>query len=176
MLKIFLSYARKDGAAAAARLRAELERAGFTVWRDIEEMRGGQAWKEQLRAALREVEAVLVLLTPGAVESQYVTWEWENALTLPKKVVPLLILPCDPPEELGRLHYHDLSHPDNYSLGFAALLRDLAETLAAQTGRDKPQTGPAGGDTFNVFGPKQSAVGPNATVINQGPGAASNGE
>jgi hypothetical protein len=176
MLKIFLSYARKDGAAAAARLRTELERAGFTVWRDIEEMRGGQAWKEQLRAALREVEAVLVLLTPAAVDSQYVTWEWENALTLQKQVIPLRVLACDPPEELRRLHYHDLSQSDTYTVGFAALLRDLAETLAAQTGRDKPQTGPAGGDTFNVFGPTQSGVGSNPIVINQGPGAASNGE
>ena len=74
MLKIFLSYARKDGAAAAARLRTELERAGFTVWRDIEQMRGGRAWQEQLRAALREVDVVLVLLTPAAVKSKYVAW------------------------------------------------------------------------------------------------------
>jgi len=175
MLKIFLSYARKDGAAAAARLRTELERAGFTVWRDIEEMRGGQAWKEQLRAALRAVEAVLVLLTPGAVESQYVTWEWENALTLQKKVIPLLILPCAPPEELDRLHYHDLSQPDTYTIGFAALLRDLAEAVSAQTGRNRPETGPSG-DTFNVYEPKQSAIGPNPTVINQGSGQASNDE
>ncbi len=38
MPKIFLSYARADGKTAAIRLRSELQRAGFEVWRDIEDM------------------------------------------------------------------------------------------------------------------------------------------
>ncbi len=163
MLKIFLSYTRKDGADAAARLRAELERAGFTVWRDIEQMRGGRAWQEQLRAALREVDVVLVLLTPGAVKSKYVTWEWDNGLTLQKRVVPLLMLPCKVPPELARLHYHDLSQADKYVLGFAALMRDLAEAAAGQAGQS-PQ--PGGSPTFNISGAQNSAIGINPVVIN----------
>ncbi|MEM9009190.1 MAG: toll/interleukin-1 receptor domain-containing protein, partial [Cyanobacteria bacterium P01_F01_bin.86] len=132
MPNIFLSYARADGKVAATRLRSELERAGFQVWRDIEDMQGGQAWKEQLRQNIRTADTVVVLLTPAAVASKYVEWEWESALTLEKRVIPLLILPCDVPEELGRLHYHNLSSEQDYVLGFAALLRDLYSVSAAE--------------------------------------------
>lgn len=132
MIQVFLSYARVDGFSAAAKLRGELTAMGFPVWRDIEDMQGGLAWKEQLRAALRGTDAVLVLLTPAAVASQMVTWEWENALTLEKRVVGLLISPCDVPAELKRLHYHDLSDPATYTLGLARLARDLLRLALAR--------------------------------------------
>ncbi len=122
MIKIFLSYAHQDASEAVHRLRSELELAGFTVWHDSEDMRGGELWKEQLRTALREVDVVLVLLTPASVISEYVSWEWGNALTLQKRIIPLLIIPCTVPDELRRLHYHDLGEPSKYNSGFAALI------------------------------------------------------
>src|ERR1700755_554404 len=125
MLNIFLSYARADGSDAASRLRGELTQAGFNVWRDVEEMHGGERWKEQLRGALRKVDVLLVLVTPSAVESQMVTWEWENALTLGKKVIPLLIKSCRLPPELSQFHYHNLSEAEKYSTSLMALMRDL---------------------------------------------------
>lgn len=140
MPSIFLSYARADGQDAAKRLRSELEQAGFQIWRDIEDMQGGQAWKDQLRQALRTVDVVIVLLTPAAVASKYVEWEWENALTLEKRVIPLLRLPCEVPEELQRLHYHNLSTDQNYVFGFASLVRDL--NLIGAGGGGHPQTMP----------------------------------
>ncbi len=125
MATIFLSYARADGQPAALRLRSELERAGFSIWRDIEDMQGGQVLKDQLRQAIRTVDTMIVLLTPAAIASKYVEWEWETAITLGKKVIPLLILPCDIPDELQCLHYHDFSTEQEYSLGLLALIRDL---------------------------------------------------
>lgn len=103
MTKVFLSYARADGQMAAARLRAELSRSGFDIWQDTQNMASGQAWKEQLRQALREVDAVVVLMTPGSVTSKYVEWEWEMAQMASKRVIPLLILPCDVPDSSLRL-------------------------------------------------------------------------
>src|SRR6185369_480889 len=125
MVKIFLSYARIDGTQSSGRLSSELRQAGFIVWRDLENLEGGQAWKDQLRNALRLVDTVLVLLTPHSVESPFVRWEWEQAFTLRKRVIPILILPCRVPDELSRLHYHDFRDPANYSIGFASLIRDL---------------------------------------------------
>lgn len=163
MLTVFLSYARSDGAAAAARLRGELEAMGLTVWRDIEDMEGGRPWKEQLRAALRQVDAVLVLLTPGSVASDKVAWEWENALTLEKHVIGLRIAPCDVPPEVGRLHYHDLSDPDSYTLGLARLARDLMPMAAA-----KPRTAEHQDHApkYVVYGATGSAIGDNPVALN----------
>ncbi len=155
MTQVFLSYARADGAGAATRLREELSRSGFTVWQDTENMQGGQAWKEQLRAALRQVDAVLVLLTPGAVNSKYVIWEWEMAQMVEKPVIPLLVTVCDIPDELGRLHYHNFSAESGYTLGLMSLMRDLKQLdRASQSGQtERPATQiPAQGDRHISIG------------------------
>ncbi|MDX2212730.1 MAG: TIR domain-containing protein [Oculatellaceae cyanobacterium bins.114] len=162
MSHVFLSYARADGKPAATRLRGELERVGFQIWRDIEDMQGGQSWKDQLREALRTVQVVVVLLTPAAVASKYVEWEWETALTLDKRVIPLLLMPCDVPSDLSRLHYHNLSTDQEYTLGFAALIRDLYSLTAhvpgkpsgsdARTPSDEEGDRPSGGRAISIGG------------------------
>ena len=123
--RIFLSYALKDGTEAAARLRSDLMSAGFSVWQDIEDMQGGKAWKAQLRQALREVDAVVVLLTPEAVASKYVEWEIEMAQMVEKTIFPVLVLDCEIPEELRPLHYRNLSVEENYSSELLSIIKDL---------------------------------------------------
>jgi hypothetical protein len=164
MIQVFLSYARSDGLAAAKKLRAELTSMGFQVWRDVEELQGGLAWKKQLFQALGQVDVVLVLLTPAAAASQPVTWEWDIALTKEKRVIPLLIAACDVPAELKRLHYHDLSAETVYTLGLAHLARDLI-ALA----QEKDLSSSAKSETAGkyVVGTNTGAVGDNPIVVNQ---------
>lgn len=164
LAQVFLSYARSDGLDAATKLRGELTAMGVQVWRDIEEMQGGLAWKEQVRAALRQVDAVLVLLTPGSAASQTVEWEWENALTLGKRVIGLLVRPCDVPGELQRLHYHDLSDPATYTLGLAKLARDLVGLAAA---RPAPAPPPAAGPKYQVGAAIGSTIGDFGVTVNE---------
>jgi internalin A len=123
--QIFLSYARQDGTEAAKRLRQELIDSGFQVWRDIENMQGGKELKEQLRDALRQVDVLLVLLTPQSVISDYVIWECEIARALKKKIIPVFILECDIPDELQRLHRRDLSIAESYTTGLLSIIKDL---------------------------------------------------
>ncbi len=99
--------------------------AGFSVWQDIEDMQGGTAWKAQLRQALREVDAVVVLLTPEAVASKYVEWEIEMAQMVEKTIFPVLVLDCEIPEELRPLHYRNLSIEENYSSELLSIIKDL---------------------------------------------------
>jgi len=163
MTTIFLSYTRADGLDAATNLRTQLTNAGLTVWRDLEEMRGGVAWKEQLRTALRQVDAIVLLLTPGAVASTVVEWEWENALTLEKPVIPLLIAPCNLPAELNRRHYHDFSTPAAQLANLPKLLRDLYQLP------NSAQPSSAAADQaakYVVHNAKDSAIGDNAKTIN----------
>lgn len=160
-INLFLSYARADGLAAAGALRQELSDMGVSVWRDLEEMRGGLDWRAQLRQALAAVDVVVVLLTPGAVASANVAWEWQGALFLNKRVIPLLIAPCDVPDELRKLHYHDFSQPAQRRLGLARLVRDLLEVAVTQAA-----TAPTGSSKYTVINPVNSAVGDNAFVLN----------
>lgn len=158
MLKLFLSYARADGVAAAVDLRARLTRSGYTVWRDLDEMRGGAPWRQQLFDALQAVDAVLVLLTPGAVASEMVTWEWQTAQGLRQRIIPLLVSPCEAPPELARLNYHNLHDPA--LLGFESLQRDLRELEQSLT--TKPPT------TYDVDRLVDGAMGDGALVDNRG--------
>jgi hypothetical protein len=126
VLNVMLSYARDDGAEAAARLHKRLERVGYTVSQDVADLRAGESWQQQLGRVLKSVDVVLVLLTPKAVASKMVEWEWTTTLfALEKPVIPVVILPCDIPHELARLQYRDLSQPDRQDDEYDALLSDL---------------------------------------------------
>ena len=122
---LFISYAVKDGSTAAQRLRAELTSAGFNVWRDVESMQGGKEWKKQLRKAIKEVDAIVLLLSPAAVESRNVEWEWETAETLETPILPVVVVPCEVPHELDHLHRRDLSNADTYASNLASIFGDL---------------------------------------------------
>jgi len=163
--RILISYARADSLGASARLRSELQQAGYEVWRDIEEMRGGKDWKEQLRQAIVAVDAVIVLLTPAAVASKYVLWECDTAQTLDKFVVGLLIQACDVPDELSRLHYHDLSVAEKYVVGFANLIRDLSELKAKTMPEDNTKQTKSQFD-FSGASIDRSQIGHDNTMIN----------
>jgi hypothetical protein len=159
MTNVFLSYARRDGAGAAAGFRRDLGEMGLEVWRDIEEMRGGLAWREQIRQALVRVDVVLVLLTPGAVASETVSWEWRTALAAGRRTIPLLVQPCDVPGPLAALHYHDFTRPPERRATLNRLVRDLFEVNA---------TGSPGSDTYAVGEMIVGVAGPSGVVINEG--------
>lgn len=131
-MRVFISYAREDGSPFATRLRDELSSAGFIVWRDIEALVATEDWREQLRAALHSIDAVVVLMTPRAAASQYVTLEWQIAKTLGKPVIAALCVASDIPEELRAAQYRDLSATGPYSREILALTRDL-KTAQAET-------------------------------------------
>ncbi|MBN1963563.1 MAG: toll/interleukin-1 receptor domain-containing protein, partial [Anaerolineae bacterium] len=132
-VQVFLSYARADGDEVVTRLTRALNRAEIVIRQEVDAPRGSDGWHEQVRVVLGEVDAVLVLLSPAALASADVTWEWESALALHKPVLPLLAAPCDMPPALAQLdYYQDLSDSGSFALGLAALLRDLHGILTAQ--------------------------------------------
>ena len=87
--RIFLSYARSDGEAFARALRQRLESEGFSLWQDRTQMEGGKDWWEQIDAALRVVEYMVLVLTPAAVRSDIVVREWRLARQRGVCVIPV---------------------------------------------------------------------------------------
>ncbi len=69
-----------------------LEEAGLQVWLDKSEILPGDNWADKLAEALRESEAMVVLLTPKALESSHVQWEISYALgaqTYRNRLIPV---------------------------------------------------------------------------------------
>jgi TIR domain len=63
--RVFVSYARRDGAAIAADLRQRLEAAGVSLWQDLVAMEGGQDWWRQIQHAVDKAEYLVLILTPA---------------------------------------------------------------------------------------------------------------
>ena len=91
-MKVFISYAHSD-AALAKKIVATLAAAGLEVW-DDREILPGDNWAEQVAQALKESEAMVVLLTPEATRSRWVRHEIEYALgeaRYSKRLIPVLV-------------------------------------------------------------------------------------
>ena len=94
-LKVFLSYAERDDKPAQA-LRTELEKGGFEVWDPAARLTPGDNWALEEGKALKEAEAIVVLLSPAALASDHVKREIDYALGEPRfkdRLIPVVVRP-----------------------------------------------------------------------------------
>jgi len=124
---IFVSYAHADGD-FVRRLVGDLRRRQIRVWLD-ERLRSGEAWRQQLHTAIGAADALLLVLSPASVTSEYVQWEIGVANDLNKLLVPVVHQPYQPPEALQELQYISLEKD------YAAGLQNLRERLMPLTER-----------------------------------------
>ncbi|HEU5345727.1 MAG TPA: TIR domain-containing protein [Ktedonobacterales bacterium] len=89
-IRVFLSYSRTDSAKVDY-VEAELISYGFHTWVDREHIEGGQRWTAQIEAAIQESDAVVVGISPDAVQSTWVTNELLYAQQLNKPIIPIVL-------------------------------------------------------------------------------------
>ena len=78
-MKVFLSHSHTD-APLATRVSEALQRKGLDVWDPDVDLLPGDNWAAKVARALEESQAMVVLLTPAAVNSSHVKREMEYAL------------------------------------------------------------------------------------------------
>jgi hypothetical protein len=103
MAHVFVCYKHEDKR-FAVRLRRGLEEAGFEVWMD-EDLQAGVNWREEIDHAIRSAFALIVIMTPQARESEYVTYEWACAWGAKIPVIPLMIKATELHPRLEAFHY-----------------------------------------------------------------------
>ena len=118
--KIFLSYSRED-VAFARELRDWLIEQGHTPWMDLFDIPAGARWPTEIDRALRSSDVIIGLMSPAGVASENVMNEWDWAIASDRRLVLLLIEPCEIP-------FHYVSR--NY-LDFTGAHRDGFEALEA---------------------------------------------
>lgn len=92
-MKVFISYSRKDEA-LADKVAAILEEAGLDAWYDKREIMPGENWAEKIAKGLKESDAMVVLLTPNALESDSVRLDIDFALSenaYNKRLIPVIV-------------------------------------------------------------------------------------
>jgi hypothetical protein len=97
--KIFVSYSRRDSE-FADRLIRELEERGFDAWVDREDIRGGTAWRESISQAMRQCQAVIVVLSPRSAASPNVAKELSLADHHKRPIIPVSLEPFAIPAAL----------------------------------------------------------------------------
>src|SRR5260221_7697679 len=89
---VFISYSRRDGEFVRG-LAADLEARGKSVWIDTQGIGDGEVFPEAIRAAIEQADAFLFVITPDSAASTYCETEVEYALSLQKRLVPVLRVP-----------------------------------------------------------------------------------
>ena len=92
MSSIFISYSRMD-AKVADEIATILSTFGIEYFRDVKDIEWGDAINSRVRDALQSCVAVLVIISPGSLKSQWVPYEIGHASALKKKILPFLTHP-----------------------------------------------------------------------------------
>ena len=126
MDKIFISYSRKD-TDFVRKLADDLETAGYDVWWDITDLEGGDDWVRKIPDAIASSQYFVVVLTPNSIESEWVRKEYTQALSLRKKIIPILLTPCNIPFALNTINFVNFAIGE-YADNFKKLLSPLGYT------------------------------------------------
>jgi hypothetical protein len=129
MAQVFLSHSKID-ADFALRLANDLRSAGIPVWKAPESIFKGENWVEAIQRGLTTSTHMLLLQSPAAVQSEWVKFEFNAALTLEKEgkicIIPIDYQPCKLPLFWGM--FQQVSSIDSeYHSALLLILARLAE-------------------------------------------------
>ena len=94
VVNVFISHSEKDRSYATS-LGKVLRGAGLHVW-EPRDVQPGDNWALKIGEALAEADAVIVLLSPDSVASEWVRREIELAISLPHfkgRLIPVQVRP-----------------------------------------------------------------------------------
>ncbi|MBT3314224.1 MAG: TIR domain-containing protein [Anaerolineae bacterium] len=106
--EIFISYSHKDKA-FVKKLAGNLSKDGNKIWWDFDALKGGDDWQKEIEKGITESRTILAVLTPDAMESEWVANEIAYAQNKGKRIIPLRLKSCDIPIGLVRKQYVDFT-------------------------------------------------------------------
>jgi hypothetical protein len=126
---VIISYSRTDSD-FVDRLEADLKAHNLTVWVDRRKLEGGQVWDAEIRSAIDHCRVLLMVISPDALDSPWVTKEYQYALKRHKEVIPLRLYPTgELPPELQRLQWVDFLLTMNFESTYPAHLQELLKAI-----------------------------------------------
>ncbi|NET56356.1 MAG: TIR domain-containing protein [Symploca sp. SIO2E6] len=135
MTQVFLSYATQDKA-IMEKIRNSLRRESITVWTNLTDIQTGEDFGKAINRGIEQADNLVYLLSPESINSTYCQQELDLAVSLNKRIIPLLVKETEPntiPEVLQQLQYIDLTDnvkEEDYRLDESQLLKILQEDEA----------------------------------------------
>ena len=109
MAYVFVSYAHHDADFVLKELKPELHRQGINIWIDDDGLNAGMNWREGIDQAIRTASVALVVVTPSAMQSHFVTYEWACAWGADIPLIPVLLEESEMHPRLETIQYIDFS-------------------------------------------------------------------
>ncbi|MBX2864674.1 MAG: TIR domain-containing protein [Leptolyngbyaceae cyanobacterium MAG.088] len=125
----FLAHADVDRV-KTERVRHSLLREGITVWTSRADIKTGSTFQQELNRGIEQADNLIYLISPDAIKSTYCQQEVNYALSLNKRVIPLLIesTPLDQvPEEHRALQFIDFTEENGHENARSKLLKALKD-------------------------------------------------
>jgi hypothetical protein len=111
MAQVFVSYKHENISDDFIKhLRQKLEEAGFDVWIDSILLLPGEDWKKEIDNAIKASIALIVIMTPEARKSEYVTYEWAFAAGREIPVIPIILQKMELHPRLNDIQFVDFSN------------------------------------------------------------------
>lgn len=107
MPKVFISHSNQNSE-PTRRIADSLRSAGFGVWVDFENIRGGADWLCEIEAGIQRCDAMVVVLSKSSASSVWVERECLYAWQLRKPVFTALVADILIPLHLINIQYCDL--------------------------------------------------------------------
>ncbi|MEQ9001772.1 MAG: TIR domain-containing protein [Coleofasciculus sp. B1-GNL1-01] len=135
MTQVIISYADEDRA-KMEKIRRILRRKSITVWTNTTDIKTGEVFEEAIKRGIEQADNLVYLLSPDSVKSDYAQRELDYAVSLNKRIIPVLVRETPPeqiPSALRELQYIDLTDnvkEEDYHLDESQLLRILQQDAA----------------------------------------------
>ena len=95
MTQVFLAYAEADQS-TMEKIRCSLRRESFTVWSNTTDIETGADLQKAINQGIEQADNVIYLLSPEALQSRYCQHALNYALSLHKRIIPVLVQPTEP--------------------------------------------------------------------------------
>jgi tetratricopeptide (TPR) repeat protein len=119
---VFISYQHEDSDFAEVLIH-RIEKAGFKTWKDDNHLPAGEDWRAGIDQAIKDAFALIIVMSPQAKASEYVTYEWAFAWGAGVKVIPVLFKETPLHPRLEALQY--LNFTDRVARPWETLINTL---------------------------------------------------
>ena len=133
MAKLFVSYSRKDSA-AARKLINSFKEMGQDVWVDWEDIPPAVDWMDQIFHGIEGADAFLFLLSPDSAVSDVCNVEVGHAAKNNKRIIPILVREVDRKAikvnpVIGDLNWTKIREEDDYKAGLALVKTAIEQDI-----------------------------------------------
>jgi WD40 repeat protein len=131
MTQVFISYS-DDDKDMMVKLSKALMRESFTIWTNKTDIQTGESFQAAINRGIEQADNIVYLMSPHSVKSDYCQKEISYALSLNKRIIPILVQPIEStqiPSSLQALQFIDFTVVDkaSYQTAIAKLLNVLQD-------------------------------------------------